>query len=69
MRSFHMTFIIDDDGLLIVDGENNGFTGLELVGALDFKKNDILKQIMEPAKFNRTIVYGDGRKEIFEDKG
>lgn len=67
MREFHITFTINDEGLSIVS-RNEGFTGLELIGLLDLKRDDLIKQIADPTQFTRTAVYDYGKKDIIEDK-
>ena len=67
MHKFKITFEMTANGLRI-ESENMGFTGLELIGLLELKKSDILKQIEEPTKYNRTSVYEYGKKDIIEDK-
>ena len=53
MKKFVMT--VTDDGVnILIDGENTGFSAIELVGILDAKKQDILDQMNHPEKYKHV---------------
>ena len=45
---------------------NEGFEPLELVGVLEIKRNDLIKQMQEACVFERTVVRENG--EIIDIK-
>ena len=53
MKKFVMTVTNDGDNILI-DGENTGFTAIELVGIFEAKKQDILDQMNHPEKYKHV---------------
>lgn len=53
MKKFTMVVTVDDETVQI-DGENHGFSALEIVGFLEAKKQDILNQMNHPEKFKFT---------------
>ena len=53
MKKFVMTVTNDGDNILI-DGENTGFTAIELVGNFEAKKQDILDQMNHPEKYKHV---------------
>lgn len=66
-KQFTLTFT-DENGTLSIDGNNNGFTALEIIGLLSLKLDDIVKQVNEPTKFTRTATDGDSTIEIADKK-
>jgi hypothetical protein len=50
MKKFTLKFLLSKEGKLEITGENDGFSGFELVGLLDWKKRDIEKQIFGEIK-------------------
>lgn len=62
MKSYTLTFVSkgDVDGTVDSSAENCGFSGLELVALLELKKQDILEQMRNPIKFNRTTRRDNG---------
>lgn len=53
MKKFVMT--VTDDGVnILINGENTGFSAIELVGILDAKKQDILDQMNHPEKYKHV---------------
>lgn len=48
--------------------ENDGFGAAEIIGILDMKKDDILKQINEFTDFKRTAIDKDGNKIDISEK-
>ena len=67
MKKFVMT--VTDDGVNIhIDGENTGFSGIELVGILDAKKQDILDQMNHPEKYKHVRkINVDGEQLSIEE--
>ena len=58
----------NEDGTISVDGNNDGFNALELVGFLEMKKQDILEQINHPEKFKHTrTLVKDGEQFKVEE--
>lgn len=47
---------------------NDGFDAVEIIGMLDMKKTDILNQINEYTKFERTVVDKDGNRIDISNK-
>ena len=47
---------------------NDGFTAVELIGMLDMKKTDVLNQINEFTKFERTVIDNEGNKIDISEK-
>lgn len=59
MKKFKLEFEVTEDGKLISNGENDGFTAFELLGLLTWKVNDIQKQIfgdIKPEVVTRKVV-------------
>lgn len=67
MRKYIATIIIDEDRINI-SAENYGLTPLEIIAALELKKTDIIKQIDPQASFKRTVIDGDKKTLITEEK-
>lgn len=57
MAKFIMMATIED-GKLHIETENQGFTGLEIIGLFESKKEDILRQMKHPAEFKRIVDDG-----------
>jgi len=51
-----------DGGNLKFWADNQGFSALEIVTLHEMKKQDILKQLMEPASFVRKATEENGKK-------
>ena len=63
MKKFVMT--VTDDGVnILIDGENTGFSAIELVGILDAKKQDILDQMNHPEKYKHTRILNKDDDQI-----
>ena len=60
MKKFVITFTENENGTVECHAINQGFTGMELLGLLDMKKADVLKQFMYPDLFERRIIDDDG---------
>lgn len=60
MKKFVITFTENENETVECHAINQGFTGMELLGLLDMKKADILKQFMYPDRFERRIIDDDG---------
>ena len=67
MKKFVMT--VTDDGVnILIDGENTGFSAIELVGILDAKKQDILDQMNHPEKYKHVRkINVDGEQLSIEE--
>lgn len=50
----------EKDGILEFSTINSGFCGIELIGLLEAKKQDILAQLMNDSEFKRTAKNPDG---------
>lgn len=60
-KRFELVFEVDEvNEKLNISGTNEGFSGFELVGILECKKQDIIDQMTSRAKFNRTYKNPDG---------
>ena len=68
MKKFEIIFTMDDDGVISISGENNGFTALEAIALLEMKKSDVLDQVNKPTKFTRAYSQ-DGTVLNISDKG
>ena len=63
MKKFVMT--VTDNGVnILIDGENTGFSAIELVGILDAKKQDILDQMNHPEKYKHTRILNKDDDQI-----
>lgn len=56
------------NGNLTIETKNEGFNALELIGILDTKRDDIVRQVNCEADFKRTFVNDDGSKEDILNK-
>ena len=54
MKKFEMMVTLDDDGYINIVGHNDGFTGIEIIGFLEAKKQDLIEQMNHPEKFKYT---------------
>jgi len=60
-KRLELVFEVDEvNERLNISGTNEGFSGYELVGILECKKQDIIDQITGRAKFNRIYKNPDG---------
>lgn len=67
MKRFVMT-VTDDGGHILIDGENTGFSAIELVGIFEAKKQDILDQMNHPEKYKHVRkVNVDGEQIAIEE--
>lgn len=66
MKQFVITFTEKENGEVECSAVNKGFTGMELIGLLEVKKADVLKQFMYPERFKRHII-DDTNSEIVEE--
>lgn len=65
MRKYTIVAIENEEGNTIrVERENQGFTAIELLGILDFTRNDIYKQMTDKAFAEKTIEH----KRVVVDK-
>lgn len=69
-KKYTMIVEATENSELNIRGENEGFNAFEILGFLDFKRQDVLDQIndvmREKAHFKRTIKRGDEIMEIEE---
>lgn len=63
-KRFNVTVTIDENNKMNVSTENEGMSALEIVGILECKKQDIIKQIYESTQFTRTLVKGEKEESI-----
>ena len=68
MREFCMRILEYDDGHITIEGSNDGFTVIELIGLFDLKKYDLLKQADRPTNYTRTAVGKDGTTVDISEK-
>ena len=67
MKRFSITFTIYDEQMEI-NTEVEGFSGLEMLAALDIKREDIMDQCIHSAEFKRTRKFPDGTEiEVTKD--
>lgn len=66
MKRFTMVVTIENDVINIAT-ENKGFNSLEILGLLENKKDDIIKQMQTPSKFERTLI-DDGKKFVITEE-
>jgi hypothetical protein len=67
MKRFVMT-VTEEGGNIHIDGENSGFSGIELVGIFEAKKQDILDQMNHPEKYKHVRkVNVDGEQIAIEE--
>ena len=67
MKRFSITFTIYDEQMEI-DTEVEGFSGLEMLAALDIKREDIMNQCIHSSEFKRTRKFSDGTEmEVTKD--
>ena len=60
IKTFRVEFVIENNELR-VDSVNDGFTAIEVLGLLEYKKADILAQIQGPDNFSRKCVNKEGQ--------
>jgi hypothetical protein len=59
MKKYKLEFILDDNHVLAVGGENEGFTAFELLGLLNWKQKDLENQIfgeVKPDVVSRKVI-------------
>lgn len=67
MKRFSITFTIYDEQMEIKT-EVEGFSTLEMLSALDIKREDIMDQCIHSAEFKRTRKFPDGTEmEVTKD--
>ena len=59
MKRFQIIYTIDDDQMKI-ETYVDGFSTLEMLAALDIKREDIMNQCIHFAEFKRTRKFPDG---------
>lgn len=67
MKRFQIICTIDDDQMKI-ETYVDGFSTLEMLAALDIKREDIMNQCIHFAEFKRTRKFQDGTEmEVTKD--
>ena len=68
MKRFVIIFTEKENEQVECHTINEGFSGMELIGLLEVKKCDVLKQFMYPERFKRNFVDDDGTmSELVEE--
>ena len=57
-----------ENGYLNIETKNEGFNSLDIIGILDMKRADIVRQVNEKTNFKRTLINDDGSKEDISEK-
>lgn len=60
VKTFRIEFVVENNELS-VDSVNDGFTAIEVLGLLEYKKADIIAQIQGPDNFSRKCVNKEGQ--------
>lgn len=63
-KEFTLTFRVEDNKMAI-EGSNVGFAATELIGLLEWKKQDILNQIagkIKPDVVKRTVIQEEDKQ-------
>jgi hypothetical protein len=66
MKKKFILVVCNNGDTLQVHSKNDGYTSLEIIGLLDFKKNDIIKQIcgeVKPDVIKRTVVVEEQKQD------
>ena len=67
MKRFKIIYTIDDDQMKI-ETYVDGFSTLEMLAALDIKREDIMNQCTHSTEFKRTRKFPDGTEmEVTKD--
>lgn len=64
-KEFILSFV-EEDGTLNIGGENKGFSALELIGLLNLKLDDIVRQVNDSTKFERVVKTDDATMSIVD---
>lgn len=72
MKRFKIIYTIDDDQMkddqMKIETYVDGFSTLEMLAALDIKREDIMNQCIHFAEFKRTRKFPDGTEmEVTKD--
>lgn len=60
IKTFRVEFVVENNELS-VNSVNDGFTAIEVLGLLEYKKADIIAQIQGPDNFSRKCVNKEGQ--------
>lgn len=66
MRKFTMT-VVDKKDKLHINTKNRGYNAFELLGILEIKKDDIMRQLKCESEFERILVE-DGKEYVITEK-
>lgn len=61
MKKFTMIVTMDENGSLYINTKNEGFSGCEILGLLECKRDDIVRQMKCNTDFKRILV-DDGKE-------
>ena len=64
MKKFTMVVTIDENGLCNIDTINQGLNPFELLGILECKRDDIIRQIGQDTKTNFKRTWIDNGREL-----
>jgi hypothetical protein len=59
MKTYTLEITVDDENKMRVRSTNTGFSPLELLGLLDLKRDDVLRQVkgeIKPDVFKRDLI-------------
>lgn len=67
MKKFTMTVTIENEKVN-AHSHNDGLSGLEIIGILQLKINDIVCQMKHPSQFERVLVEDGQEFKIVEEE-
>ena len=67
MKKFTMTVTIENEQVN-ASSHNDGLSGLEIIGILQMKINDIVCQMKHPSQFERILVEGGQEFKMVEEE-
>lgn len=68
MKKFTMVVTQNEAYKFNFETKNEGFSAFEIIGFLESKKNDIVRQVTNHSEFKRTWVQGDKECNITEEE-
>lgn len=60
MKRYKLIFTEEEDGTISCNATNEGFSGIELLGFLEVKRDDLKAQLYNDTKFTRTLLDMNG---------